>query len=314
MENNTSTRLNAKLLEDKLKVGWGTPEFAERLGIVPEELENVLQKAFHGKALSAYIKRIRENDRRNVKIAQQTLNKAKKSREKSLQNPTVLPEELQATSSELCEEPQLSSGEVSKEPQSEEVANTSTEEEEVFTEEDQLKFLLIELEEDKNMIIDYENDHKSLISERKEIRKKLLVIKEEIEKLKSELKEKLEEISRLDAANNQLNLEIQTVNVNLTQAREIMAETERKIEILQKITVNILEASIEPEFEIPETWTKIREEWLDDEDFECLTMTEFKLLAKAVALRTALVEQKKNFEFCFVSDKLRELFYKKVGN
>ena len=65
--------LTAKLLEDKLKIGWGTINFSEHLDMSVEKFKQILEKTFKGAAGKNYTRRLKINDK---KIEQQLRRRA----------------------------------------------------------------------------------------------------------------------------------------------------------------------------------------------------------------------------------------------
>jgi len=55
--------LTAKLLEEKLKKGWGTIDFSEHLEMSVEEFKQILEKTFEGVAGKKYGRRLKKNDK-----------------------------------------------------------------------------------------------------------------------------------------------------------------------------------------------------------------------------------------------------------
>ena len=62
----TTKKITAKLLEEKLKKGWGALNFANYLGITEQEFMRNLDKTFHGPVAQSYKRRIKNNNK-NIK-------------------------------------------------------------------------------------------------------------------------------------------------------------------------------------------------------------------------------------------------------
>ena len=73
MNTDCKRTLNAKLLEEKLKIGWGTSQFAIHLQMSEDEFKNILNDTFKGTAGDSYRRRLKKKDK---KIEQQLRRRA----------------------------------------------------------------------------------------------------------------------------------------------------------------------------------------------------------------------------------------------
>ena len=64
MNTDSKLKLNAKLLEEKLKRNWGTTQFATYLQMSEDEFRKILEDTFEGPAGENYRRRLKKNDKR----------------------------------------------------------------------------------------------------------------------------------------------------------------------------------------------------------------------------------------------------------
>ena len=164
--------LNAKLLEEKLKKGWGTIQFSEYLGMSVEEFKQILDKTFEGVAGESYRRRLKKNDKR---IEQQLRRRAV-----SVKTEHFKEKAEQTSNSNDAETEQCNATETANSSE----ANNNEERDM----EDVLEKLQREEEFYKKYLISLENDHKAAVAERKQLfeiltkfRDKMLALREELE-------------------------------------------------------------------------------------------------------------------------------------
>ena len=289
MENVTSGRLNAKLLEEKLKKGWGTANFAADLGMSEQEFMEVLDKTFYGPASQNYRRRLKKNDK--------SIEKQLKRRACSIKAPSY---------KEFPKE----ENEEYKMEKKESVIKESIEG--LMTSElsDLEKALALE-REFINSLISLENEHKKEVAERKNVFEKASKLKDRMLRLKKELKESAEEATMLFDEKAQIDINLERINNEKAEIKTSLDEVREEIAELRKVQVNIVDdIEIIPagEYIISDEWKELRTTWLDDEKFSSLTIMEISLLAKAILLKRAIIEDNRRYEFAFVSDDLEKLF------
>ncbi len=77
--------LNAKLLEEKLKIGWGTSQIARHLQMNEDEFKQILNDTFKGPAGESFRRRLKKNDKR---IEQQLRRRAVSAKAKPFEERT----------------------------------------------------------------------------------------------------------------------------------------------------------------------------------------------------------------------------------
>ena len=271
--------LNAKLLEEKLKKGWGTIQFSEYLGMSVEAFKQILDKTFEGVAGESYRRRLKKNDKR---IEQQLRRRAV----------SVKTEHFE----EKAETEQCNATETAD---SSEVGNNEEDDMDV------LEKLQIEEEFYRNYLISLENDHKSAVAERKQLFEVLAKFREKMLELKKEIEECRLKSQDYTAQKDQISAKIEKINQDKAETKNQIAEIQEKINQLQKIEIFVDKGHIEivpADYEIPDGWKELRSDWLDDERFESLTLIELSVLAKAISANG------RKSTFVFESDLMQELF------
>ena len=280
---NTSTKLTAKLMEDKLKQGWTTVDFAQHLGISVDIFLSILDKTFDGKAYTFYSRRLKENDKKRAK----NINRARNSSTKKFKQKHNL--KLTAiTEADLVAEP-TSNSEVSI---------------------SHLNSLTSEADDIKNMICDLEKQHSELVSKRKDARTRLTNLKNDMIQLRSVLEKKSTEVESIISDLSEISEKISIINTDQVSAKEILSELQLQINELKKFSIKVSDNSFEmdTEYPIPDIWKDIRNSWLDDVKFKSFTLSELEQLSKSVALRNELIAKGLYPIFTFSSSKLQSSF------
>lgn len=285
--------LNAKLLEEKLKKGWGTIQFSEYLGMSEEEFKQILDKTFEGVVGDNYRRRLKKNDK---KIEQQLRRRAASVKAKPFE------ERAEKTTTDI----ETEQGNAADTATSSEADNN-----EEYADMDVLEKLQREEEFYRNYLISLENDHKVAVSERKQFFETIGVFKERMIKLREELEKCKLEAQSYTNQKNKISAKIEKINQDEAETKQQIAEIQEQINKLQKIEVFVDNGHIEivPEdYEIPEGWKELRNDWLDDERFESLTLIELSILAKAVLIAKAISADGRKSTFVFESDQMQILF------
>lgn len=278
--------LNAKLLEEKLKKGWGTIQFSEYLGISAEEFKQILDKTFESDAGEIYRRRLKRNDKR---IEQQLRRRA--------------------VSVKTLEEKTL------KETERDNAADTANSFEEDSSEENDIMAILenLQREEDfyKNYLISLENDHKNAVAERKQLFETLALFRNKMFKLKEELEDCKTKAQNYTTQKDQISAKLEKINQEKAETKKQISEIQEQINKLQKIEVFVDKSNIEivpADYEIPDGWKEVRSDWLDDERFQSLALIELSVLAKAVLLAKEISNDGRKSTFVFESDQMQTLF------
>ena len=287
--------LNAKLLEEKLKKGWGTIQFSEHLGMSVEEFKQILDKTFEGVAGESYRRRLKKNDKR---IEQQLRRRAV-----SVKTEHFKEKAEQTSNSNDAETEQCNATETANSSE----ANNNEERDM----EDVLEKLQREEEFYRNYLISLENDHKAAVAERKQLFEILVKFREKMLELRKELEECRLKSQDYTAQKDQISAKIEKINQDKAETKKQITEIQEKINQLQKIEIFVDKGHIEivpAEYEVPDGWKELRSDWLDDERFESLTLIELSILAKAVLLAKAISADGRKSTFVFESDLMQELF------
>ena len=287
--------LNAKLLEEKLKKGWGTIQFSEYLGMSVEEFKQILDKTFEGVAGESYRRRLKKNDKR---IEQQLRRRAV-----SVKTEHFKEKAEQTSNSNDAETEQCNATETANSSE----ANNNEERDM----EDVLEKLQREEEFYRNYLISLENDHKAAVAERKQLFEILVKFREKMLELRKELEECQLKAHSYTVQQDEISAKIDKINQDKAETKQQISELQEQINKLQKIEVFVDKGHIEivpAEYEVPDGWKELRSDWLDDERFESLTLIELSILAKAVLLAKAISADGRKSTFVFESDLMQELF------
>ena len=287
--------LNAKLLEEKLKKGWGTIQFSEYLGMSVEEFKQILDKTFEGVAGESYRRRLKKNDKR---IEQQLRRRAV-----SVKTEHFKEKAEQTSNSNDAETEQCNATETANSSE----ANNNEERDM----EDVLEKLQREEEFYKKYLISLENDHKAAVAERKQLFEILTKFRDKMLALREELEECQRKAHSYTVQKDQISAKLKSINQDKVETKKHLSEIQQRINQLQKIEIFVDKGHIEivpAEYEIPDGWKELRSDWLDDERFESLTLIELSILAKAVLLAKAISADGRKSTFVFESDLMQELF------
>lgn len=283
----TSTRISSKFMEEKLKIGWSSTDFAIRFNVTEEEFFELMRKNFKAKrTYDFYMYRLKENDKRRQKGIIRAKSSARRARKMA----------------EMAGKYQKEDKETS-----EDANNVEEKEEDV----NPLENLRKEYKETSDILCDLEKECEDFISKRKKLYEILVGKKEEIIEIQNLLKTKAQEVKSAISELKEISDKIESAKADLKSYREILKEYDAQIEALTKVSVKFLEdSSFEASSEVTlhENWKDIRNSWIDDEKFENLTMAELKQLAQAVAIKKVIEDTKRTSEIILSSDKLQSLF------
>ena len=265
--NTENKTLNAKLLEEKLKKGWGTIQFSEYLGMSVEEFKDILDKTFDGTVGQNYKRRLKKNDK---KIEQQLRrracahNKARGENYTDLENDAAeeFETEIQNNVNETASDLEVANSGMPKE-------NTL---EELKEEEDFLRKLLIS----------YENDHKEVVASRKKVFDDVCALREKMVKIRNEMEECKNKTQNCVIQFSQISVNIDRINEDKAEAKRQLSEIQEQINKLQRVEILLENNNIKissAEYDIPVGWKEVRNRWIDDERFETFTLLEISAFA-----------------------------------
>ena len=286
MNNNLfKCKINAKLLKEKLKEGWGPIDFANHLGISEKEFWTSFNKTFKGRAADNLRRGLESNDRTNKKASRR-----RKPIKLSPENGNQRREE-----------------EIAKRK----MTNSSDEETITILESSELEKALSREKKLTDSLMSLENDHKTELVKRRILVGKVIQLKDKLLHLKEDIIECSKKAVNLLAEGVQIENNLERINKEKAEVKTSLDEVREKIADLKKVQINIIDdIEIIPaeEYTISDEWKDLRNSWLDDERFSILTVIEISLLAKAIVLRESMQKDGRRFEFVFVSDDMERLF------
>lgn len=288
-------KITAKLMEEKLKEGWGTAHFADELGMSVQDFMVKLEKTFRGSALQIYRRRLKKND----KLIERQLKR------RACSKITTVPK------NEGTEVPETTDSTVIVD---EDIETTETTVVTVNADEEGLSELEEALKRETELskaLMKLENDKKEAITIRRNFFEKAIELKEDLFRLRKEIVEDKKKVLKLQKQIEENEEELERIKKQRRKTKDSLDEVREEIAELRKVQVNIVDdIEIFPaeEYAISSEWKELRNSWLDDERFSVLTVIEISLLAKAIILRRAMLEEGRRFEFVFVSDEMERLF------
>lgn len=270
-------------MEEKLKKGWTTSNFAQYLQCSEEEFLDTLQKTFSAKAVRWMKSTLERNDKRFKK----RVVKAQKRKDS-------------------CK------GEIIQMENVAEVMQFKTKE---LSREEVLETLMKESSRLHDSICSEELTHNELVAKRKKLydnlrtkKEKLLVIQEEIFKHKSDIETIINELSQISS-------EIFELNLNMSEQRSRLNELSTEIRMLQKIAIYVYNnGEIECEnFEVIDTgWKEKFSEIVELDDVESLIVKQIKQLAKVLVFVQYLKEHNLEFEITFENDQIQKAYQRLI--
>ena len=198
-------QLTGKIMEEKLKIGWTTTDFAQFFDVTEEEFLNRLNKAFTEKACADILRRLKRNDKFHRKACLAVLN-----RKKIKSNP-----QNDVKSSDFL------SGE------EDEKTETSTYLENLEKTEHELSDLIIGLE----------SEHKALFQKRNCLAKDLMQEKQVLLDFVNELSKHKETILKIIADCQDLTSKMHEKMINISTKRKELESIRSEIKELKKIQI-----------------------------------------------------------------------------
>lgn len=281
-----SKKLTAKLMNEKLKRGWTTIDFANYLECSEEDFLKLLEKTFSKPGTRETLARLKKNEKLPKRIAKEIA---------------------------ICTETFDSSNEVNV---SEEESNSNSEN--IVSGNnisETLEDLNLQREDIQSSLNELELNHKALVSERLILRKKI----DEHKKTLSELMERVT-LCKTDLVNLVSELKVKyslmlELDKSISEKREELSEINTKIENAQSITIYVyssgdIEIDSAYSIEIPEANNTVNEIISNEQADENLTLKQIKAVVKLIALVQSLEQQNLNYELIFDETAMEEMFNK----
>lgn len=288
-------KITAKLMEEKLKEGWGTAHFADELGMSVQDFMVKLEKTFRGSALQIYKRRLKKND----KLIERQLKR------RACSKITTVPK------NEGTEVPETTDSTVIVDEDTETTETTAVTINADEEEHSELEEALKRETELSKALMKLENARKEVITIRRNLSEEAIKLEEDLFRLRNEFVKGQKKALELLKQIKENEEELERIKKQRRKTKDSLDKVREEIAELRKVQVNIVDdIEIIPaeEYAISSEWKELRNSWLDDERFSVLTVIEISLLAKAIILRRAMLEEGRRFEFVFVSDEMERLF------
>ena len=268
------TTLNAKLMEDKLKIGWTSEDFAQHLEISVEDFPTLLQRTFSSRASRSMLAKLDQNQKRKKKLIRKK----------------VTPMEVELETLPETEEP-ISSSE-----------QTLSDLEILRKKADVIQKEICEKEIHQNELF---SQRRILYNSLKNKKEKLLQLQTLIDQHKTEVEEVVAKFADLS---NQLSF----LKAEISDQRRILEDIQSDIKSLEKVVIYVYnngEIELEnSEVEIPDTWTSLFPELIELDTVEALTVKQIKQLAKLIAFTRLLNDLSKKFEISFDNEEVSKAY------
>ncbi len=263
-------RLSAKIMEEKLKLGWTTSQLASHFGFQNnEDFTAHLVKFFGDQKASDYLSRLLKNDKRNKKKLHSSVVEVSKTGTDDLngtgliENPDTTLENMKLYANSLKNE---------------------------LTE---LELTLQRSNEDKQKLSSMQAD---ILRQLSELREKIVIFKEKYLNSLSE-KENIES-------------SIKTLEIQIQEKNLALSEVESKIAELSKLVVYVYgDGQIEYShpYEFQDDSHSLYEAIVSDDgisEVENLTLKQVKQLAKLIMITKFLIEENRKYEIIFDDEKM----------
>lgn len=263
-------KINGKIMEEKLKRGWTLSRFAKRFNVTEEEFTEALKKTFSPKAYSGIVSRLKKNEK-------------KANKEDIVSDESTIEDIV----SDLSDNSSL---------------------------EGQLQSLKKTKEDLEKLLNEKELEHKSLVEKRLAIKKSISGYEKKLIKLKNQITEYKSEIESLLSQYEDIYQQMHTANSEISETKKAIGALDEKIEAMSKITVYVYESGefeIESfmDIEIPD-WKSFYDKLIINDELECLTVKQIKILAKSLAYAEFFKIQNISYEIIFENEIVEDCFNK----
>ena len=275
---------SAKVMEEKLKRGWTTSDFAKHFECSENQFILHMQKtlsppAFRG--MSARLKRNEKHKTPKTTEATTTITKATK----------IVSEVKKA------EETQVDN------------TRSATE---------TLEALEAQKESIEAILNEMELKHKALCSDRLDIRRVIAEYRERLVDLETKIRDCKNDVASLVEELDSKLASMQVLNTSISQKRGELAEVNSKIDDLKSIVIYAYSTSdidIEAPFsiEIPD-WKNEFDKLLSNDEAGSLTLNQLRAIAKVLALTQFLDSQNWKYDIAFDNNEMESFYLKIKGN
>lgn len=286
-----SKKLNAKLMNEKLKRGWTTTDFANYLECSEDYFLELLEKTFSKAYTRETLARLKKNEKLPKKISKETL---------------VNSTETFGNTDDSSESDEQQNDSNSEKDADSKLLNISTE---------TLDALMLRKGDIESSLNASELMHKELVSQRSFIQQRIKNLKKTLIKLLEEVSSCETDLMTLISELNEKYSIMQDLNKDISEKRKELSEINTEIEKAQIVTIfvyNSGEIEVETTFsvEIPEANTDTVNKIISNEQAEDLTLKQIKAVAKLISLVQNLEQQGLNYELLFEEPVMKEMFNK----
>ena len=312
-------QITAKDLNEHLKHGHTTAQFAKRYQCTEEEFIREIERTFSGKAAKDFKKRLVENDDKAARKEKRNIQKERaKTKEEATaetaQEITLMVQAENENEEAMVEATVMKTAEAMVEATVTETAEAESEEEAKAITPEMVMALLKELErkehETRAKIRDLEAKRVQFSSEKRKLKDEVRNQSQELERIRKIAEKLAEEFERTVQQMSAIDESVATLNEELAFEGELLTEIQAEIQELKKISIFVyangqveIEGAIQ--FSEPSNWVKSFQKFSHDERFEDLTMKQLKLLAKVIEF---VAELEGEYEITFEEELLHNAF------
>lgn len=286
-----SKKLTAKLMNEKLKRGWTTIDFANYLECSEEDFLKLLEKTFSKPGTRETLARLKKNEKLPKRIAKEIA---------------------------ICTETFDSSNEINVSEEECNDSNSNSNSENIVSGNnlsETLEALILKREDIQSSLNELELNHKALVSERSIIRNKIAEYRQTLIEIEAHVVACQTALANLVPELEEKYSLMLELDKSISEKREELSEINTKIENAQSITIYVyssgdIEIDSAYSIEIPEADNDTVRKIISDEQAENLTLKQIKAVAKLITLVQNLEQQNLNYELVFDETAMEELFNK----
>ena len=305
--------LNAKLLNEKLKQGWTSTDFATYLGIGADQFLDMLKKEFTRNAYEGFRNVLRRNEKHQKRLSKSAPQIA--GTQAAETHEEIVEEILTKYHEEFTDEPTIK-GDID----SNEEIYTDTEEtmKETSTSDEHVSISELESKHQQagDALNSLEIHHKELFSQRCEIRNEISAHQEEFKKMLEEISKRQQAIKNLQERFTCIGKEMEETTEQIRSVKLNIAQLTTQIEQAKKVYIYVCdsgEVDIDSklEFEITNWELLCYGTIIKENELKSLTIIQAEALAKAITLVRFLIAQNIPYEVVFDSQ-ISDNYFKKV--
>lgn len=284
-------QITGKTMEEKLKIGWTTTDFAHFFDVTEEDFLNRLHKVFNEKACTDLLRRLKKNDKFHEKACTAVLNRKKiKSVYSQLHNPQNDVKTSDFLSGEEGDQPENSSY----------LENLEKTEHEL-----------------SDILISLESEHKALFQKRKCLAKDLMQEKQVLLDFVNELSKHRETIFKIIADCQDLTSQMHEKMLNISTKRQKLESIRSEIKELKKIPIFFYEngeieflngESIKIPDEAIQASANLFNQLISNPLLENATVKIIKQLSYLIAITRYLSQQQFEFDITFEDSEMEKIF------